>query len=258
MRAMMRVTMRAIAGLVICLSGTAYAQSPQPAAALRFEVASIKPTPADQYNGSSGIATGHGRLTGSRVTLKRCIMGAYGIGPNQLSGGPPWLDSDRFEIAAKADHPLDDDAVFMAMLQVLMAERFKLAIHRETRTVEALVLEVAKNGPRLEKAEDGESSTNSNRGRIDARVITMRRFAEVLSRQMDVPVVNQTGLEGAFNLKLEWSPDSDRPLKPGEIAPDNGPSIFTAIQQQLGLRLQSRKTPVDVLVIDHAEKPTEN
>jgi uncharacterized protein (TIGR03435 family) len=231
----MRAMTRAIAGLVACVSGT---------------------TPADQYNGSSGIPTGHGRLTGNHVTLKRCIMGAYGVGPNQVAGGPPWLDLDRFEIAAKADQPVGDRTL-MAMLQTLLAERFKLAIHRETRTLEALVLEVAKSGPRLEKAEDGESKTDSSRGRIDARVITMTRFAEVLSRQMDVPVVNQTGLDGAFNLKLEWYPDSDKPVKPGEIPADNRPSIFTALQQ-LGLRLQSRKTPVDILVIDHAERPSEN
>ncbi|MGO9260072.1 MAG: TIGR03435 family protein [Bryobacteraceae bacterium] len=244
--------LRTIAGLIVCVSGAVHAQ---PAAAPRFEVASIKPTPADQYNGSSGITTGHDRLTGSRVTLKRCIMGAYGVGPNQLGGGPAWLDSDRFEIAAKADHPVDDDAAFMAMLQTLMAERFKLAIHRETRTMEALVLEVTRNGPKLEKTEGGDSHTDSSHGRIDAKATNMTLFAQLLSRAVGVPVVNETGLDGAFNFKLEWSPESD---KPGENAMDSGPSIFAALQQQLGLRLQSRKTPVEVLVIDHAERPSEN
>ena len=247
--------MRTIAGLMICVSGAVYAQ---PAAAPRFEVASVKPTPADQYNGSSGVTTRHDRLTANRVTLKRCIMGAYGVGPNQVVGGPPWLDSDRFEIAAKADHLVDNDAVFMAMLQTLMAERFKLAIHRETRTMEALVLEVARNGLKLEKAEGGDSNTDSSHGRIDARATDMSLFAQLLSRAMAVPVVNETGLDGAFNFKLEWSADADKPVKPGENAADSGPSIFTALQQQLGLRLQARKTPVDVLVIDHAERPSEN
>jgi uncharacterized protein (TIGR03435 family) len=122
------------------------------------------------------------------------------------------------------------------------------------------VLDVAKNGPKLEKAEETESSTNSSRGLIDAKTITMDRFAEVLSRQMDLPVVNQTRLEGSFNLKLEWSTESGRPVRDGtgDVAMETEVSIFTAIQQELGLRLRARKTPVEVIVIDHAEKPSEN
>lgn len=223
--------------------------------AQQFEVASVKPAGADQLTGSSGITASHGRVTANNVTLKRCIMGAWGLGPNQISGGPAWLDSDRFEIAARAGQPVEDEVVLNTMLRNLLAERFKLVVHRETRTVQALVLEVAKPGPKLEKTEAGEASTNSSRGRIDARKATMDRFADVLSRQMDLPVINQTGLEGVFNLKLEWTPES---LKPAGSGTAEEPSIFTAIQQQLGLRLRSQKTPVEMLVIDHAEKPSEN
>jgi uncharacterized protein (TIGR03435 family) len=151
----------------------------------QFEVASVKPAGAAQQNGSSGITTGHGRVTANNVTLKRCIMGAWGVGPTQISGGPAWLDSDRFEIAARAGQPVEDEVVLNTMLRNLLAERFKLVVHRETRAVQALVLEVAKNGPKLEKTEAGEASTNSGRGRIDARKHTMDRFADVLSRQMD-------------------------------------------------------------------------
>ena len=204
----------------------------------------------DQGNGFSGGKTGKGRVTMTNVTLKRCVMGAWGLGPNQISGGPPWLDTERFEIVAKAEKPVDDDGILMGMLQTLLAERFKLAVHHETRTVEAFALETAKGRPKLEKAGNGESTTSNGRGLIDARAITMDRFAEVLSRQMDLPVVNHTGLQGSFNLKLEWNRENSRP--------ELGPSIFTAIQEQLGMRLRSQKTPIDVLVIDHAEKPTEN
>jgi len=139
--------------------------------------------------------------------------------------------------------------------------RFKLTIHRESKPIEAYVLEVAKREPKLEKAVDSPSSaaTNSGHGSIDARVITMKRFAEVLSRQMDLPVVDQTGLEGAFNLKLKWSCESDQPVKPGELpSMDSGPSVHTAIQDQLGLRLHAQKVPIEVLVVDHIEKPSEN
>jgi uncharacterized protein (TIGR03435 family) len=247
---------RGVAGLAVCVSGALYGQ---PATAPRFEVASVKPTAVDQLNGNSGGKSGNGRLTMTNVTLKRCIIGAYGVGPNQIQGGPDWLDSDRYEIVAKADQPVGD-GILMTMLQTLLAERFKLAIHRETRQIQAFVLEVAKNGPKLESAGDAESTTRNGRGLIDARAIAMTRFAAVLARQMDAPVVDRTGLEGKFNLKLEWSPESDKPLKPGTdaAAMDSGLSIFTAIQQQLGLRLRPQKVPVEIIVIDHAERPSEN
>jgi len=247
---------RAAASLVFLLTGMLCAQ---PAPAPLFEVAAIKSTPPDQWNGSSGGNAGKGKYTMHNRTLKTYIMRAYFVGPNQIVGGPPWLDSDRFDINAKAEQPIDDDEVLMAMLRTLLAERCKLAIHHASKPIEAYVLEVVKSGPKLEKAVDLPSATtNSGHGSIDARVITMKRFAEVLSRQMDLPVVDQTGLEGEFNLKLKWSRESDQPVKHGQLpAMDSGPSVFTAIQQ-LGLRLQARKTPVDVLVIDHVEMPSEN
>ncbi|MBV8728220.1 MAG: TIGR03435 family protein [Acidobacteriia bacterium] len=223
-----------------------FAQAPD---APRFEVASVKPTSPDQLNGSSGGKSGNGRLTMNNVTLKRCIMGAFGIGPNQIAGGPPWLDSDRYEIAAVAEKPVGDKELNL-MLQSLLAERFQLRVHRETRMVAAYVLGVAKNGPKLQPSRNNkDASTRSGHSRIEAKGITMKRLAEVLSRQMDLPVVDQTGIEGSFDLTLEWAPDG---------AADGGPSIYTAFQEQLGLRLSSRKMPVEMLVIDHVERPSEN
>src|ERR1700730_13168768 len=139
----------AVVSLAVCAAWAVYGQ---PVAVQRFEVASIKPVSADRLDGNSGGHTSRGRLRMTNVTLKRCIMGAYGIGPNQISGGPDWLESDHYEIVAKAEEPVGDD-ILMAMLQTLLAERFKLVIHRETRAGPALVLEVAKNGPKLEKSE---------------------------------------------------------------------------------------------------------
>lgn len=231
--------------LALVLPGAVYGQ-------LRFEVASIKPSLAVSTN-SSGLATRNGRLTAANVTLKRCIMGAFAVGPNQIVGGPGWLDSDRYNITAKAEQPTDSDAEIMEMVKSLMVERFKLAFHREIRTMQAYVLEASKKGPRLGNFSTAEASTRSGRGSIDAKAITMTRLAEVLSRQMELPVVNDTGLDGAYDVKVEWNPEPGRPTKI-----DSEPSIFTAIQEQLGLRLTSRKAPVAVFVIDHAEKPTEN
>ncbi len=248
---------RAIASLAACFSGLVYGQSP---GAQRFEIASVKPSNIDP--GYSGIKTGHGRLDANNVTLQRCIMGAYGVGPHEIVGGPDWLESERFEINAKADRPTNDDAVLMMMLQSLLAERFKLAFHREAKTMTAFVLEAAKTGPKMEKAEAGEASTNSSntntRTMIDAHNTSMDSFARVLARQMGLPVVNRTGLEGIFNFKLQWISESATLADPAGGAGTGGPSIFTAIQEQLGLRLRSQKVPVEILVIDHVEKPSEN
>ena len=243
---------RVVASLALWVSAGVYGQS---AAGPQFEVASVKPSTADPS--SSGMSTGNGRLTAINVTLKRCIMGAYGVGPNQVFGGPDWLDSDRFEIVAKAEQPVGDH-ILMTMLQTLLADRFKLALHREAKPIEAYVLEVTKNGPKLKKGDGGGAKTSNGRGDIVATNATMDRFAEILSRQMDLPVVNQTGLDGVFNLRLQWTPESARP---GQLSKDvviEGPSIFTAIQEQLGLRLHTEKVPIEVLMVDHAEKPTDN
>jgi uncharacterized protein (TIGR03435 family) len=186
-------------------------------------------------------------------------MGAYGIGPHELSGGPDWINSERFMIAAKAEQPIDDDGALMVMLQNLLVERFKLVIHRETRTMQAFVLEVGKNGPKLEKAEGGPAETHTSSGKgnvsIDARNMDLPAFAQRLARDMELPVVNQTGLPGIYNFKLRWTPENSKALIDGTA---EWPSIFTAIQEQLGLRLHSQKAPVEVLVIDHVEKPSEN
>jgi uncharacterized protein (TIGR03435 family) len=246
---------RAIASLAVLVAGAVHGQS---VAAQQFEVASVKPSVADP-RAVSGIKTGHGRLDGNNVTLQRCIMGAYGVGPNQISGGPDWLDRDRFEISAKAAQPINDDAALMVLLRGLLAERFKLALHRETRSIPAFVLEVAKNGPKLERAEPGDAGTNTSTTNfgvtIEAHNTDLDSFARILGRRVDLPVINHTGLEGIFNFKLHWSPENARPLDGGAT---EAASIFTAIQEQLGLRLRSQKAPVEFLVIDHAERPSAN
>ncbi len=238
--------------LVFLICGMACGQTE---AIPRFEVASVKPSTT---RSGGGVATGHGRVTVLSETLKRCIMGAYGVGPNLIAGGPAWLDSDRFEIVAKSEHAEDGDKELMLMLRTLLAERFKLSVHRETRTMTALVLEIAKNGPKLEKAEDGAATTKNGQNSIDATAITMSRFAEVLSRQTDLPVVDHTGLQGAFNLKLAWRPERARPTVTGVDETMERPSLADALQQQLGLRLEARKVPIEILVIDHAEQPSGN
>jgi uncharacterized protein (TIGR03435 family) len=226
-----------------------------PAFPQQFEVASIKPAQVGRRRSGAGSTSGHGRLTMNNVTLKRAIMAAWDVGPHQIAGGPEWLDADAFEISARAETPVEDESTLNAMLRNLLAARFKLETHRETRVVPAFVLEVAKGGPKMEVSTDPATSASSGRGSIEARKISMDWFAEVLARQTDLPVVNHTGLKGPFNLDLEWTPVR---LNVTAQAPPDGPSVFTAIQEQLGLRLVTQKTPIETLVIDHAERPGDN
>jgi hypothetical protein len=155
---------RLLAVCILYSAVAAHGQSPSP----RFEVASVKPS--NDPPGHSGSDSDGGLLRLSNVTLKRCIMGAYHVGPNLIFGGPNWLDDDRFQIVAKAEGKASD-ALLMEMLQNLLAERFKLTVHRETRSVQALVLDVAKGGPKMEKGAGDDDETNSGRGRIEAKCL---------------------------------------------------------------------------------------
>ncbi|HEY4088665.1 MAG TPA: TIGR03435 family protein [Bryobacteraceae bacterium] len=163
-----------------------------------------------------------------------------------------WLRTDRFEILAKASDPVDNP-LLMKMLQSLLAERFHLALHSEVRPIPVYLLSVSPKGAKLQESHAEEAVTNSTGNnselRMDARKITMAHLAEVLARYMDRPVVDRTGIAGAYDLKLEWARgDSSETL----------PSIFTAVQEQLGLRMTADRAPADVLVIDQVEKPSGN
>jgi bla regulator protein BlaR1 len=226
-----------------------------------FAVSTVKPSNAATGD-TSGIYTGHGRLDGRNVTLKRAIIGAYGVGPHQVIGGPDWVDTTRFDIQAKTDQDINDDSTLNAMQAALIADRFKLTMHKETRILPAYVLEVDKGGPKLEKAKGGDSDTemqtrngvkNSVQEALKVKNTDMDLFAAVLARKMDLPVVNETGLPGIFNFELHWTPDNARTNGDADAV-----SIFTAIREQLGLRLRPAKAPVEVLVIDHAELPGAN
>jgi uncharacterized protein (TIGR03435 family) len=163
--------------------------------------------------------------------------------------GPDWLSSQKFDIVAKAAAAGDDDQL-MPMLQTLLAERFKLAIHRETKERAVYALVTGKNGPSLHEVEAGPEHSSGGRGSLSGQKMSMSQLADALSQRVDLPVLNTTGIEGVFDIELKWAPDEDNV---------NGPSIFTAVQEQLGLKLEQRKGPMEIIVVDHAERvPTEN
>ena len=224
-----------------------------------FEVASIKRS-QDPLGASSGITTSKGRISARNVTLKRCMRGAYAVEEPRILGGPKWLDDARYNIEAKAASPAGDSELAM-MLQSLLAERFKLAFHREQRALSGYALVLGKSGLKAKPSEpDAGSRTSSRWGVIEAAGCNMAHLALKLSEVLHLPVADFTAVPGEFDFKLEWTADDMRAPPPSAAAPDavSGPSIFDALEEQLGLKLESRKVPAEVLVIDHAEKPSEN
>lgn len=222
-----------------------------------FDVASVKSDKSE--TGVDRIKVAKGSLIIENVSLKRCIGMAYGLaeGRDYLFSGPDWLDSERFDILAKFPEETPQADV-LVMLQKLLAERFGFAFHGETREFNAYALVVAKGGPKLKPsaAPEGSYKFRAQGGHAVGSSISMGMLADRLSRpdfQLDRRVVDLTGLQGAFDLTLDW-----RPV--GAEAEDTArPSIFTALQEQLGLRLEARKVPLEVLVVDRVNRaPTAN
>jgi len=224
-----------------------------------FDVATIKPSEAADGS-SSGIATkDNGFMRAENVTLKRCISGAYGVPEAQiLLGSLSWIGETRFNITAKADHPAGD-ADQMIMLRALMADRFHLTLHHQTETISGYSLVVVKGGIKAAvTAPDTEATTNTSNGRIEAKGCPMSRLVLKLAAILGTPVVDGTADSRSFDFTLKWVPDAVIAKAASGSDAANAPSIFTAVQEQLGLKLEARKVPVDVLVIDHADLPSEN
>jgi uncharacterized protein (TIGR03435 family) len=216
-----------------------------------FEVASVKLT--RHGRDANGVAfsdvkiASPGRLVGINASLQECIEFAYQVKEYQISG-PDWLNSDAasYDIEAKAPAQTPPEQI-RRMFQTLLAERLKLEFHRETRTLPVYELVVGKKGPKLQPANPEASGVFMSRGGRDGVKATSERasmadLAHRLSRDLDRPVFDRTGITGSFRITLEWAREGD------------GPSIFTAIQEELGLKLDPAKGPIEVLVIDHAEK----
>jgi uncharacterized protein (TIGR03435 family) len=289
------------------------AQAPQAAApAPAFEVASVKPN----KSGDGRVMLGNqpGRFTATNVTLRMLIRTAYQLQDFQISGGPNWLASDRFDIVAKIEAG-DQDAMpagppvpgqgptrLQLMIRSLLADRFKLTVHTETKEEPIYALVLARSdgrlGPELKKSDtDCAALMAAMRGRGPGRGMpppgppppgeripcgirigfgnmsvggmTLAQFANSLGMFVGRVVLDRTALGGSYDINLTWTPDqmpqrppgtpADQPVRVNGVDVDpNGPSIFTAVQEQLGLKLDSQRGPVDVLVVDHAEHPVEN
>ena len=193
------------------------------------------------------------------VTVNTCIKLAYGAQDSQISG-PRWLDSEHFNITAKTDDRVDEDQMKL-MLQTLLTDRFRLSFHRERREMKALVLTVANGGPKLAPAAAPDAKPyrqNSANGTV-AKSMPVHEFADFISGPLQMPVIDETGLSGKYDFAIDFTPYLPDPVKNMDgTKPDTTAILKAALHYELGLNLDARKAQVEVLVIDHVEKPTEN
>ncbi len=276
-------------------------QSSSVANPAQFDAVSIKPDNGDGMR--MRIAVGlepNGHLRANGVPLKMLLEMAYGVKDSQILDAPAWINEDRFQIEAKADDATaqrmakatqeERQQIMSQMLQAMLADRCQLKLRTGTKELQVYSLGVTKNGPKLKESApeppDGQAQGLNGpgpvtpgpggpmrrggimmgRGQMDVTAVSMDAFADVLSRQLGKPVVDNTGLKGKYDFSLKWTPsDEERQgfRVPGSTdappPPDpSGPSIFTALQEQLGLKLDSQKSPMAVLIIDHIEKPSAN
>jgi uncharacterized protein (TIGR03435 family) len=249
------------------------AQTPSPRPAFdAFEVATIKPAPPEEQGRFIRMESAH-RFFAKSYTLRGLVAAAYNLTPRAISGGPSWTDSDKYNVLAATPgevRPNPDEQ--MTMLRNLLADRFQLTFHRERKEFSIYALSVAKTGSKLKESTappDGlpelinvitPEKDGGYRIVLPARNATMAQFASMMQRAVfDRPVLDQTGLTGKYDFDVEWRPDESQFGGNIRANPDSSkPDLFTALQQQLGLRLEATKGFVEALAIDRVEKPSDN
>jgi uncharacterized protein (TIGR03435 family) len=243
--------MRRIPTLTLLSIATALAQSPT------FDVASVKPSPpsvGDRLDINLG-AFNHGVVTLTNTTLSECVQYAYGLVSEDQIDGPDWIRDRRLrvDIIAKTSPDTQLDKVLL-MTQALLAQRFHMELHREAKPVRHLELTVSRKGSKLAVSQDGAPlhPNTYGRGRLFYDRRTMHSFALLLSRQLKQPVIDLTGLAGFYDVHLEWAPDDPSGPPPSDAAPL--PDIYQAVEEQLGLHLESKKTPIEIIMIDRADR----
>jgi len=248
----------------MCFASGLLAVAQAPLAPKPFDVAAIRPN----QSGSNSISmrTSHGTLTVSNVTVRTLILKAFRLREVQLSGGPDWINKERFDITAKTpDQSISDDDLWLS-LQPLLIERFHLRFHRETKQGTVLSLVAIKTKPGLvphvgTQPASMRISNNGGKASMDAKNVSMAKFCSALADLASQVVVDNTRLNGGFDFKLEWAQDHNEESMLNSIEEGlgvSGPSLYSALQEQLGLKLQRGTGPVENLVVDAIDRPTAN
>jgi len=252
---------RTILAVTILQAARCLAQTPPTAPA--FEVAAVKVS--HEPPGSDASKSTPGSLWMRNMTLRAISAEAYGLKEFQVLGGPKWLDSERYDIDAKSAGAAQGTKLWV-MLQTLLADRFQLVAHRETKLSPGYGLVVSKAGLKMKAVEPGKANLSTHNGSMTAEKASLADLAKDLSRRSGILVDNASGITSVFDFKLELPPQANRGAAPSVDASSTeaadpasyATALAHALEDQLGLKLEGRKIPLDVLVIDRAEKPVEN
>lgn len=239
-----------LAGSVVALPSFAGFASPAPKLAkdrMSFEVATIKPLDKSKHPHALSYTEAYPGLLKMGGSVYTFIERGYGLNEDQILGGPNWSKNDGFDIVAKPSAPADPNQI-NAMLRTLLEERFKLAVHTETRDGAEYSLVAAKGGPRMKQVDDNSARGSGSGPTMLRGTMSTTEIASLLSSILGRPVLDHSGLSGTYTVDLKWAGDDQA----------DGPSVFTAIQEQLGLKLEPTRGPIQMLVIDHVERPSEN
>ena len=231
-----------------------------------FEAATVKPNQSGQRGSSLPPPIG-GRFTATNVSLKDLILYAYHVQDFQLSGGPSWMDSQKYDVVAKADGSAPEDQVRI-MLQKLLVERFRLKVSRQNKEAPIYALVIAKNGLKMAKSSGDCKAPGTitapcggfrvrNRSIVTGQNVPLSELVDLLSILTGRVVVDKTALTGKFDIDLKWSPDATLAMtaESADSESPNGATLFTALQEQLGLRLESQRGPIAIVVVEDAQKP---
>jgi uncharacterized protein (TIGR03435 family) len=232
-----------------------------------FDVASVKLLSESAATHSTSFNLAHGKLTAEYAALRQLVGLAYNIQRVRVEGGPDWMDSDHYEILGKAASPDAGWDEVRAMLRTLLADRFKLTVHRGTKELTTYTLVLGKKGAKLQEVKDeepGAPATTWGAGKYGSAIVfqnmPMAGLVNTLANMLGDPVADATGLNidatgqnyALYNFTLDWS------VAGRAASPDAGPSLFDAVEEELGLKLIAKKSPGEILIVDHAEKATEN
>jgi uncharacterized protein (TIGR03435 family) len=243
--------LRNVCTCVALLASGAFAE-----AQTAFAVATIRPSAAAvkfEHDGKTEVSPGMLRM--HDITVATCIKWAYGVQDSQILG-PGWIQDDHWDITAKADGPANE-AQMKGMMQALLAERFKLGFHRQEKELKAYALTVAKSGAKLKEVEgDGKPVMQNSANGTVAKSTTMKEFGDMLSGPLQTPVVDKTGLTGRYDFTLDFTSYLPEDMK--TMRSDATSVLVTALQGELGLKLEPQKEMVEVMVVDRVEKPSEN
>ncbi|MGA3235734.1 MAG: TIGR03435 family protein [Bryobacteraceae bacterium] len=239
-----------LASLYLTASAIAFLTTqPLAAQSATFDAASIKPADPEHI-GLQLYSPNPGSFRAMAADIKHLIAFSYNVRDVQISGGPRWADTELFDIEAKAPAPATT-ADLRLMLQSLLVDRFQLKLHREPKEQAVFDLVVARKGPKLTPVDAAGLGIGLGKTQLNGRGATMSGLAGVLSSRVGSQVIDKTGLAGFYNFTLAWTPDD-------AATAETGPSIFTALQEQLGLKLEPAKGTVEILVIDSVERPSRN